>query len=143
MLFSDESHYLIQGQHRRYVRRSEGEKVIERHINQTVKHPQKKMFWGSFGFSGLGSFYPYSGIMNADKYINVVNHKVLRDMQIPFPDGGGIFQHDLASCHSAKKVQKVLQENEIKVLVWPRNSPDLNSIENLSGIIKNKLRSKD
>ena len=35
---------------------------------------------------------------------NVVNHKVVRDMQIAFPDSGGIFQHDLAPCHSAKKL---------------------------------------
>ena len=54
--------------------------------------------------------------MNADKYIDVVNHKVMRDMQIAFPNGGGIFQLDLVPCHSAKKVQKVLQENGIKVL---------------------------
>ena len=142
VLFSNESHFLVQGQHRRYVRKSEGEKVTERHINQTVKHPQK-MFWGSFSFSGLGSLYPCSGIMNADKYIDVVNHKIMRDIQIAFPDGGGIFQHDFASCHSAKKVQKVLQENRIKILEWPGNSPDLNPIENFWGIIKNILRSKD
>ena len=87
----DEIQFLVQGQHRSYVRRNEAQKVTERHINQTVKHPQKKMFWGYFSFSGLGSLYPCSRIMNADKYIDVVNHKVMRDMQIAFPDGGGIF----------------------------------------------------
>ena len=69
--------------------------------------------------------------MNADKYINVVNHKVMGDMQIAFLDGEGIFQHDLASCHSVEKVQKGLQENGKKVLEWPGNLPDLNPIENL------------
>ena len=92
------------------LRRNEGKKVTERHINQTVKHTQKKMLWGSFSFNGLGSLYPCSGIMNADKYIDVVNHKVMRNMQIAFPDCAGIFQHDLAACHSAKKMQKVLQK---------------------------------
>ena len=72
VLFFDERHFLVQGQHRRYVRRSEREKVTEWHINQTVKQPQKKIFWGSFSFSGLGSLYPCSGIMNVDKYIDVV-----------------------------------------------------------------------
>ena len=81
--------------------------------------------------------------MNADKYIDVVNHKVKRDMQIAFPDGGVIFQHDLAFCHSAKKVKKSLQENGIKVLEWPGNSLDLNPIEYLSNVIKNKLKLKD
>ena len=112
VLFSHESDFLVQGQHRRYVRRSEEEKVTERHFNHTVKRPQKKMFWGSFSFSGLGSLYPCSGIMNADKHINVVNHKVMRNMQIAFSDSGGIFQHDLAPCHSAKKVQKMLKKME-------------------------------
>ena len=69
----------------------------------------------------------------------------MRDMQIAFPDGGGILQHDLAPCHSAKKVQNMLQENGIKVLEWPGISSDLNPIENLwvINIIKYKLRSKD
>ena len=42
----------------------------------------------------------------------------MRDMEIAFPGGGGIFQHDLAPCHSTKKV---LQENGIKALEWPGN----------------------
>ena len=134
VLFSDESHFLVQGEHRRYVRRSEVEKFTERHINQTVKHPQKKMFWGSFSFSGLRALYPCSGIMNADKYINVVNRTVMRNMQITFPDGMGIFQYDLVPCHSVKKVQQALQENEITVLEWPRNSPELNPIEKIYGV---------
>ena len=62
----------------------------------------------------------------------------MRDMQIALP-----FQHDWAPCYSAKKVKKVLRENDIKVLEWPGNSPDLNPIENLWGIIKYKLMSKN
>ena len=89
VLFSNETYFLVQGQYRHYVRRDEGKRVTEYHINQTVKHCQK-MFWGSFSFSGLESLYPCLGIMNADKCIDVVNHKVMRDMQITFPDGGGI-----------------------------------------------------
>ena len=112
VLFSDESHFLVQGQHRHYVRRSEGEKVTEQHINQMVKQPQKKMFWGSFSFSGLGSLYSWLGIMNANKYINVVNHKVIRDMQIAFADGGGIFQHDLLLAILLKKCKKCYKKME-------------------------------
>ena len=67
----------------------------------------------------------------------------MRGMQIAFPDGGGIFQHDLTLYYSVKKVQKVLQENGIKVLEWPGNLPDLNPIDSLWSIIKNKLRLKD
>ena len=64
-------------------------------------------------------------------------------MQTAFPGGGGIFQQNLSLCHTAKKVKKVLQENQIKDLEWTGNSPHLKPIENLWVAIKNRLRSKD
>ena len=42
--------------------------------------------------------------MNSNKYISVIEQKVIPDMRRAFPDVGGIFQQDLAPCHSAKKV---------------------------------------
>ena len=48
--------------------------------------------------------------------IHVVQRKVVRDMLTAFADGWGIFKQDLASCHAAKKVKKVFQENPILVL---------------------------
>jgi len=73
-------------------------------------------------------------MMNADKYIGVIQQKVVRDMERAFPSGGGIFQHDLAPCHTAKKVKKELADNHIKVLDWPGNSPDLNQYK-ICGIL--------
>ena len=64
-------------------------------------------------------------------------------MKTAFPDGENIFQQDQASCHAAKKVKKLFEENQIKILEWLDNSPDLHPIENLLAIIKNRLRSKD
>ena len=143
VLFSDESHFLVQGQQSRFVRRSPDEKIRACHINQAVKHPEKKMFWGCFSFEGVGSLFPVTGMMNADKYIGVIQQKVVRDMERAFPSGGGIFQHDLAPCHAAKKVKKELAENHIKVLDWPGNSFDLNPIKNLWNIVKIWLLKKD
>ena len=54
--------------------------------------------------------------MNVDKYIKVIQRKVMRDMERVFPNGRGIFQQDLAPCHTAKKVQNTFEENYIKVL---------------------------
>ena len=86
--------------------------------------------------------YPVRGMMNADKFVDVIHHKGLRDKKTAFPDSEGIFQQDLVPCHAAKKVKKVFEVNQTKILEWPRNSPDLHPIENLRAIIKNRLRSK-
>jgi len=69
VLFSDESHFFVQGQQCRQekVRRSYGEKITKGHILQNVKHPQKIMFWGCFSFQGVGPLYHVTGMMNAEK----------------------------------------------------------------------------
>ena len=41
--------------------------------------------------------------MNADKYIEAIQCKVVKDMKRASPNKGGIFQQDLAPCHTAKK----------------------------------------
>ena len=46
VLFSDESHFLVQGVRSQHVRISKREPLKESHIDQAVKHPTKKMFWG-------------------------------------------------------------------------------------------------
>ena len=68
---------------------------------------------------------------------------MIRDMTKAFPEGDGLFQQDLAPCHTSKAVSGVFKKNNIQVLDWPGNSPDLNPIENLWSIIKTRLRSKD
>ena len=107
-LFSDESQFFVQGLECRHVRRRHIllhalPLFTKGHIIQNVIHPQKKIFCGCFSFQGAGPLYPVTGMMNAEKYSELVRQKVLREMERMFPAGGGIFQHDLAPCHSAKK----------------------------------------
>ena len=52
-------------------------------------------------------------------------------MQTAFPGGRGIFEQDLAPCYVAKKVKKVSQKKQIKVLHCPVSSPDLKPVESL------------
>ena len=44
-----------------------------------VKHPQKKSY-RVFSFSGMGSLYPVSEMMNTNQYIDVIQRKVVRNM---------------------------------------------------------------
>ncbi len=58
-----------------------------------------------------------------------------------FKDADLIFQLDLAPAHTAKSTKSWLNDHGVGVLDWPANSPDLNPIENLWGIVK-KMRNK-
>ncbi len=57
-----------------------------------------------------------------------------------YGDADFIFQQDLAPAHSAKATITWFKDHGIPVLNWPANSPDLNPIENLWGIVKRKMR---
>ncbi len=57
-----------------------------------------------------------------------------------FKDADLIFQQDLAPAHTAKSTKSWFNDHGVTVLDWPANSPDLNPIENLWGIVKRKMR---
>ncbi len=57
-----------------------------------------------------------------------------------YGDADFIFQQDLAPAHTAKSTKSWLNDHGVGVLDWPAISPDLNPIENLSGIVKRKMR---
>ena len=71
-----------------------------------------------------------NGTLNAQKYIN----QVLVPEGVPFMQRNAqivTLQQDNARPHTARLTQHFLQQNNIIVLPWPANSPDLNPIEHI------------
>jgi len=88
--FSDETDSFVGGKHPRFVRRSVGERVKPCHLNQQAKHPPKN-FWVCFSYKGVGSLFPVQAMMKSDQYIEVLQRRLIPDMQNAFSSGKGIF----------------------------------------------------
>ena len=50
--------------------------------------------------------------------------------------------HDNAACHRSRETQRNLQRRGIRIIRWPRYSPDLNLIEHRWNWMKNYIQEK-
>ena len=139
VMFSDESTFLQYASYKPFVRRPSGSSPFDtRYIQATVKHPPSVMVWGCFSSQGRGGLYflPTGQTMNAKRYIDILESHLLTFMKI---QGCTTFQQDSAPCHKAKVAMTWFEKKKVKVLQWPGNYPDLNPIENLWTIVKQKV----
>lgn len=143
VLFSDEARFEVHGQRSQFVRRTVNEPVRPEHMEQHVKYPDSIMYWGCFSHGGVGPLIAVDGMMNSVKYIGTLRQQAIPELRKRFPGKSGIFQQDLAPCHTSKKVREFFNTKKVSVLPWPGNSPDLNPIENLWAIVKARLRAKE
>jgi transposase len=139
VMFSDESSFRQFNDVKLFVRRPINSNPLDRrYTTKCVKHSPSVMAWGCFSYSGTGSimFLDKGVTMNAQRYIEVLQHQLLPSMA---NHGCTVFQQDLAPCHTARIVKTWFQHKNLNVLPWPANSPDINPIENLWQIVKVKL----
>ncbi|GFV96789.1 uncharacterized protein TNCV_4350021 [Trichonephila clavipes] len=88
------------------------------------------MVWGCMSSHGVGRFHIVSKTVKAMDYIEILQNKLLPTARDLFGNQSWIFQDDNAACHCAKVVQKWLKDHTVNRMNWPRQSPDLNPIQN-------------
>ncbi len=141
VLFSDESKFCIsfRNQGPRVWRKS-GEAQNPCCLKSSVKFPQSVMIWAAMSSAGVGPLCFLKSTVNAAIYQEILEHFMLPSADKLYGDADFIFQQDLAPAHTAKGTKSWFNDHGVGVLDWPANSPDLNPIENLWGIVKRKMR---
>ncbi len=109
-------------------------------LKSSVKFPQSVMIWADMSSAGVGPLCFLKSTVNAAIYQEILEHFMLPSADKLYGDADFIFQQDLAPAHTAKGTKSWFNDHGVTVLDWPANSPDLNPIENLWGIVKRKMR---
>ena len=103
------------------------------------------MVWGCLTANGVGDLAGIDGIMNAEKYRQILIHHAIPSGK-RLIDNGFIFQQDNDPNHTAQKGKSYLEWKEtfkdVQVIKWLPLSPNLNIIESLWDYLDQKKKKR-
>ena len=126
---------------RQWVWKEKGEGLIQREVQGTIKFGGGNiMVWGCMGWNGVGNLAEVEGKMNADQYVSILEDHMLPSLKDSGISGEEvIFQQDNDPKHTSKKAKKWMEDNNITLLDWPAQSPDISPIEHQWVHLKREL----
>jgi len=93
---------------------------------------------------GIGYLCKIDGGLDAELYCQILEEDFLGTLEyynLNIEDV--VFQHDNDPKHTARITKNWIEENNITVLEWPAQSPDLNPIEHIWNEMDRRLRNLD
>lgn len=142
VLWSDESPFVLRFNRKTRVWRRHNERYEIFATRATVKHDVKINVWGCFSALGVGDLHLIDGIMDKHQYKSILENQMLPSVRRLYRGENYIFQQDNDPKHTAKTTKTWMRRNNIPLMDWPSQSPDLNPLENLWSYLDYKCKNR-
>ena len=100
------------------------------------------MVFDMISVAGTGPRVKLHGKINATVYKKIMKLHVLPNLRTGINQPAVFMQHN-ALCHPAKSFKTFLSEEDVTVMKWPAQSPDMNRIGNVKNLLNERAKKKN